>query len=115
MSPQMPEFFIVGAPKCGTTSLYAYLSRHPAVFMPRVKEPFFFCSDIQTTSMVRSLDDYCALFALAPLGSMRGEASTLYLFSEVAIPRIMALRPDAKILVMLRNPSDAAYSFHQQR
>ena len=54
-----PNFFIVGAPKCGTTALYEYLRPHPNIFMPKVKEPHFFATDLGTVSpAVKTLDDY---------------------------------------------------------
>src|SRR5438270_8739189 len=95
--PAIPEFFIIGAPKCGTTALHHYLSRHPAVFMPTYKEPNFFCSDLNN-AWVRNLPEYEALFGPAPPGTIRGEASTMYLFSEVAVERIRDCRPDAKLI-----------------
>jgi hypothetical protein len=107
-----PEFFIAGAPKCGTTALFAYLSQHDSVFMPRIKEPKFFCTDLRTNGGVYAPDEYRALFASAPAQCVTGEASTLYLYSKVAIERIMAYNPDAKIIVMLRYPVDAAHSLH---
>lgn len=110
-----PDFFIAGAAKCGTTALFEYLSRHPAVFMPRIKEPKFFCPDLKTTGGVYAERDYRALFADVPDGFLTGEASALYLYSEVAIPRIMAFNPSARIIVMLRHPVDAAHSLHASR
>jgi hypothetical protein len=107
-----PDFFIAGAPKCGTTALFAYLSQHASVFMPRIKEPKFFCTDLRTNGGVYAPDEYRALFAPAPAQCVTGEASTLYLYSKVAIERIMAYNPDAKIIVMLRYPVDAAHSLH---
>jgi hypothetical protein len=80
--------------------------------MARNKEPKFFCTDLKTTGGVYSLDEYRALFASAPLNCLTGEASTLYLYSTVAIERVMAYNPNAKIIVMLRYPVDAAHSLH---
>jgi hypothetical protein len=108
----LPDFFIAGAPKCGTTALFEYLSRRPDVFMPRLKEPKFFCTDLKTRGGVYSADAYRALFAAAPRQCLTGEASTLYLYSKIAIERIMAHNPRARIIVMLRNPVDAAHSLH---
>jgi hypothetical protein len=107
-----PDFFIAGASKCGTTALFEYLSGHPQVYMARNKEPNFFCTDLKTTGGVYTLDEYRALFASAPLNCLTGEASTLYLYSTVAIERVLAYNPNAKIIVMLRNPVDAAHSLH---
>jgi hypothetical protein len=107
-----PHFFIVGAAKCGTTALFEYLCQHPSVFMPAMKEPKYFCSDLKTVGGIQSYDDYMRLFAAAPVGSMTGEASTWYVYSKVAIERIMAHNPDAKIIMMLRFPVDASHSLY---
>jgi hypothetical protein len=112
---KVPDFFIAGAAKCGTTALFDYLSAHPSVFMPRIKEPKYFCTDVKSTGGVYTADAYDALFAAAPLGSLTGEASTMYLYSTVAIARIMQLNPRAKIIVMLRYPADAAHSLYSAR
>lgn len=110
----IPDFFIVGAPKCGTTALYSYLSTHPAIFMPQLKEPHFFCRDFPSFGKIRDLDSYVGLFEKAQPGLMTGEASVWYLFSEIAVPRILEFRPDAKIIVMLRNPVKMVRSLHNQ-
>jgi len=110
-----PDFFIVGAAKCGTTALFEFLSRHPLVFMPRIKEPKFFCTDLETTGGVYTGRDYRALFADVPDRFLTGEASALYLYSEVAIQRLMMYNPSARIIVMLRHPVEAAHSLHASR
>jgi Sulfotransferase domain len=107
-----PDFFIAGASKCGTTALFKYLSEHPQVYMARNKEPNFFCEDLKTTGGVYSLNEYRALFASAPRDRLTGEASTLYLYSKVAIERVLAYNQNAKILIMLRYPVDAAHALH---
>ena len=109
-----PDFFIVGAPKCGTSALFTYLSEHDGTVMPGLdtKEPHFFCTDLPNLLQVRNQEAYGQLFAGARDDQLKGEASTLYLFSEVAIDRILEANPRAKILIMLRNPIDIAYSFH---
>jgi hypothetical protein len=109
----LPHFFIVGAAKCGTTALFQYLSQHTSVFMPAMKEPKYFCTDLKTVGSVRTHQDYMDLFAPASKESFSGEASCWYLYSEVAIERIMAHNPDAKIIVMLRYPVDAAHSLYE--
>ena len=112
---ERPDFFIVGAAKCGTTALFEYLSAHPRVFTPRIKEPKFFSSDLKTSDGVQSLEEYRALFAPASAHCLTGEASVYYLYSTVAVERVMAYNPNAKIIVMLRNPVDAAYSLYAKR
>ena len=111
MSPK-PDFFIVGAPKCGTTALFNYLAAHPSVFMPDNKEPNYFCTDLTRYGHVATLTEYEALFSPAPPHALTGEASALYLYSKVAIVQIMAHNANAKIIVMLRNPIEAARSMH---
>jgi Sulfotransferase domain len=107
---EKPDFVIAGAAKCGTTALYEYLSKHPSVFMPTLKEPGFFSTDLP--GGVASLAEYRALFAAAPPDSFTGEASTQYVYSRVAIPGLMAHNPNVRVIVMLRNPVDAAHSLH---
>ena len=111
VSPQ-PDFFIVGAAKCGTTALFRYLAAHPAVFMPECKEPNYFCTDLHTRGHVATLTEYEALFSTAPPHALTGEASVLYLYSKIAIGQVMAHNAKAKIIVMLRNPIEAARSMH---
>ncbi len=110
-----PDFFIAGAAKCGTTALFEYLSQHPSVFMPPLKEPKFFCPDIRTTGGVYTPVAYQVLFDAAPAGCITGEASAMYLYSTVAIERIVAHNPRALVIVMLRYPVDAAHSLHAAR
>ena len=110
-----PELFIVGAPKCGTTALCEYLRTHPSVFISRPKEPFFFCDDLPGLPGVKSADEYDALFRNVPPGTrIAGEGSATYLCSDVALDRIRAFSPDARIIAMLRNPIELAPSFHSQ-
>jgi len=110
-----PNFFIVGAPKCGTTALHHYLRPHPNVFVPRVKEPHFFAADLGDYRIVRRTEDYVKLFAPATPAHLRvGEGSVYYLRSSVAIPAIRAFNPDAKIIAMFRNPVDVVYALHSE-
>jgi hypothetical protein len=111
-----PNFFIVGAAKAGTTSLYEYLRQHPDVFMPKDKEPWHFC-DLKEPApycAVQSLDfnAYLALFAEAGDRRAVGEASVSYLTSPGAESRIYARYPDARIIILLRNPADRVYSWY---
>jgi hypothetical protein len=102
----------VGAPKCGTTALYGYLSGHPAVYMPRLKEPQFFCSDFPQLNQIGTFEAYRQLFAAASADQLIGEGSVWYLYSRVAIGEILRLNPRARIIAILRNPVDMAYSLH---
>ncbi len=110
-----PEFFIVGAPKCGTTSLYVQLQEHPEIFLPRVKEPAFFDVDLyQPKRVTNSLEQYLSYFAEATDGQIAGEASTSYLYSARAATEIAAFEPNAKIIAMIRDPVELMHSFHSQ-
>lgn len=110
-----PNFFIVGAPKAGTTALAEYLGEHPSVFVSTPKEPFYFCQEFTGLPGPKSLEDYLALFGTADAASSAlGEASAMYLYAPHAARNIHAFDPDAKIIVMLRNPVDIAHAFHSQ-
>jgi Sulfotransferase family len=119
---RVPDFYIVGHQKCGTTALYLMLGRHPQVFMPEVKEPKYFASDLRSVRRVRSpaaqrlrtLDGYLSLFADARPDQLVGEASPQYLRSRVAAGAIAELRHDAKIIAILREPTSFLRSFHLQ-
>jgi hypothetical protein len=104
-----PDFFIVGHQKCGTTALYMMLSAHPQIFMPDVKEPWFFALELRSRfgapgspSRPVTLEAYLSLFADAAPGQRVGEASPQYIRSETAARQIAQLRPDARIIAILR-------------
>lgn len=108
-----PDFFLIGAPKCGTSSMAAWLAQHPAIYMSPEKEPHFFSPDHGPRG-VPDLAAYEALFAGAgPAHAAVGEASTRYLFSRAAVPAILDYAPAARFIVMLRNPLQMAPSLHQ--
>ncbi len=118
----LPDFFIAGAPKAGTTAVHAALAKHPSLHMSAVKEPKFFLSDgppparggpgdVQTyREHVWRRDDYEALFDPAPAGALRGESTPFYLYRQDAQRRIRALIPDARLIVILRDPVERAHS-----
>jgi hypothetical protein len=108
----IPDFFIVGGRKCGTTSLYALLKDHPQVFMPAWKEPHFFGSDLHARDFTR--ERYLSLFDPAGGRKRIGEASTGYLYSRLAAAEIRDFNRDARVIIMLRNPVDALYSLHSE-
>jgi hypothetical protein len=111
----MPDFFIVGAPKCATTALYGYLKEHPDIFMPEKKEPHYYAPELSDFFVYyRDEDDYMSLFEPAEAEQKCGEASVMYLRSDGAVERILKEKPDAKLIAMVRNPVDAAISFHLQ-
>lgn len=105
---QLPDFAIIGAQKGGTTSLYEYLSRHPDVEPAFKKEVHFF--DIHFS---KGLDWYRAHFPLQGTGVVAGEASPSYLFHPRAAERVQATLPGIRLIVLLRNPIDRAFSHYQ--
>ena len=110
-----PNFFILGAPKCGTTAISEYLRDHPSIFMSDPKELHFFSRDIRSSPYAKTLDDYLNFFSNAgDRHQIRGEASAEYLMSSCASKEISERFPNAKILVMLRNPAELVYSFYSQ-
>ena len=139
--PRLPNFFIVGAPKAGTTSLYHYLDRHPGIYMSAIKEPHYFAPEVYPANIdvqlsrrlaldqpalrkfldgpmrekrfggtVTDWNDYLRLFANASNESGLGEASVWYLWSRSAARRIAAAIPEARILMLLRDPAERAFS-----
>ncbi len=124
---KLPDFLIVGAPRSGSTTLYAYLSRHPQVYMPDEKEPSFFAcwgkkpfyriqkTKERVTFISSTLKDYQELFLSAKKGQIMGEASTWYLYLyKDTISNIKELYGEKsvslKIIILLRNPIDRAWS-----
>lgn len=116
--PKSPNTFIIGAPKCGTSAMAAYLNVHPNVFLCAPKEPFYFSTDYPQLQSLHDITDqkkYLDLFATATdQHSVICEGSTNYLASEVAIENVLAFNPEAKFLVMLRNPVDVVHAFHSE-
>jgi hypothetical protein len=119
---RVPDFFIVGAPKCGTTSLHKTLSSHPQIYMPELKEPRFLASDMRPreefadgpreVGYPRTLEEYLALFDAAAPEQRVGEATTTYLWSSTAADGIAALAPDARIIAIFREPASFLRSLH---
>jgi hypothetical protein len=118
---RVPDFFIVGHPKSGTTALYNMLREHPQIFMPNLKEPLFFSSDMRlrfatprSGKVPQTLDAYLALFADADQKQLWGEASSSYLWSRTAATAIAELQPRARIIAVLREPASFLRSLHLQ-
>jgi hypothetical protein len=110
---RVPDFFLVGAAKAGTTSLFQYLIQHPSIYIPDIKEPHYFSEYYDRgASYYNTIADYLRLFSACPEGALAGDASTSYLYSVTAAERIRELNPQAKIMAVLRNPVDRAYSFY---
>lgn len=112
------DFFIVGAPKAGTTSLYHYLNEHSEIEMSSQKEPDFFSDQsLQKQKLyydknrIDTLEKYNSLFEKEDV-ILRGDSSVSYLFYEDVPHKIITYNPDAKIIIMLRNPIDRAFSHY---
>lgn len=114
-----PNAFLIGAPKCGTTAISTYLSDHPSVFLPYPKEPSFWSSDLKRGGSVFKLDcieDYLRIYEKATSShKVLLDASTSYFQSENAVEEILKFSPNARFIVMLRNPVDVAYAFHMEQ
>jgi hypothetical protein len=118
---RVPDFFLAGHPKCGTTALYEMLRAHPQIFMPEVKEPRYFASDMRQRFQPRrsgalpaTLEEYLALFAPAAAAQTVGEASPTYLVSHTAAGLIAEVQPQARIVAILREPASFLRSLHLQ-
>jgi hypothetical protein len=145
LTPSLPSFFIVGAPKTGTTSLHHYLSQHPEIYMSPVKEPCYFASEVRQEhfsqefessarsssrrllqyldgpmsgldpgGIVSNWEDYLKLFKNVDGETAIGEASVCYLWSPTAAPNIRSRIPEAKIVMILRDPAERAFSQYMQ-
>jgi hypothetical protein len=110
-----PDFFIVGAPKCGTTAMYEYLRQHPEVLMPRRKEIPFFGSDLSfSRRSTTDMEEYLSHFSEAMDEKRVGTAFVWYLYSKRAATEIKEFCPTASIIIMLRNPVGMLHSQHSQ-
>jgi len=108
-----PNLFIVGAPKTGTTALYEYLDKHPDVYFPR-KTIYYFCSDLTFRTPAIPESVYLDIFAGAGSQKIVAEASVFNLLSPGAAEKIKVFNPDARIIIMVRNPIDMVYSLHTE-
>ncbi|WP_147127721.1 sulfotransferase domain-containing protein [Shimia ponticola] len=118
MSHSFPDFFIIGAPKCGTTTLFDWLKQHPGTHLV-VKEPSFFSQDIFPTDtffgLTRDLETYLdKVCPEAAQGRMTGEATPKYLYSDAALAALAARKDEIRIVVCLRNPIDLCVSLFGQ-
>lgn len=110
----MPNLFVLGAPRCGTTALFTYLGRHPAIYMPR-KELHYFGSDLEFRNKGRiTRERYLEYYDRAGSEQYRAESAIWYLYSKAAAREIAAASPEARCIVMLRNPPDMLYSLHSE-
>jgi hypothetical protein len=118
---RVPDFFIIGQAKSGTTALYEMLRRHPQIHMPEAKEPWFFATDMRPRfqhpmagAAPESLQEYLELFAEAGPEQIIGEASTSYLWSRTAAAGIAQAAPHARCIAILREPASFLRSLHLQ-
>jgi len=111
-----PNLFIIGAPKCGTTSLAQYLSAHPGIYFSPIKEPHYFTFDMPGLREATDQASYQRLFSGAQSSAIyRGEASVFYLYSQAAVPNILQCSPNARLIVMVRNPIAMVQSLYAQQ
>lgn len=117
----LPDFFLIGSAKAGTSALCHALAQHPDVYLPPVKEPFFFAFERghvgfagphQWSTRYREPHDYLTLFSGAGAHRVIGEASTIYIASPTAARRIRDNVPSAKLVAVLRHPVERAYSHY---
>lgn len=126
-SPRLPSFFLIGAMKAGTTALDAYLSQHPQIYMCPVKDGRFFWTDGENAPRfsdpfadqfrnggILGFENYRSLFVVARSDQILGESTALYLSSPFAGQRIKERVPNAKIIILLRQPATRSYAHYLQ-
>jgi len=107
-----PDFLVVGAPKCGTTTLYSYFKQSPHVYVPR-KELHYFGADLDFALPTPTREEYEREFE--PAGDrISWDVDVWYLYSRTAAREIRAYVPDVRIIISVRNPVDFMYSMHSQ-
>ncbi len=106
-----PNFFLVGHPRSGSGQLFTWLDRHPQVFSTK-KELHYFGADLRYFDPPRTLENYLGYFEGSERYARAGDASTWTLFSERSAAEIRAFAPDARIMMLLRNPVDQLHSLH---
>jgi hypothetical protein len=119
MTNAKPNLFIVGQPKSGTSALFSFLKGHPDVCVCATKEPQYFCKDLNSqyfhlSGLERTDANYLGLYAHCAGQRVVMEASTAYLYSRVAAEAIRRFNPDAKIIMVLREPVDFLFTYHMQ-
>ena len=112
-----PNFYVVGAAKCGTTSVWAYLKKHPEVFLPEIKEPSFFTKELPRPGLedfvcTGNEEKYHRLYRRAKGYRAIGDSSALYLWDPVSPGWIRDVCPHARIVILLRDPVERAYSHY---
>ncbi len=116
MNSKKTNFFILGAPKCGTTSMYHWLKQHSEIYFSEIKETHFFATDLHPNKRaIKKIEDYLDLYRDTKHNhKVLGDASVFYLYSEEAVSNILKYNSESKYLVMLRNPIDMVVSLHAQ-
>lgn len=110
----IPNFLIVGAPKCGTTAMWRYLHQHPQIYLSQRKDLHYFGSDLKFLKRQRfSKDEYLSHFDNTNERAI-GEASVWYLYSQNAAKEIFEYNPNMKIIIMLRDPVQMVYAHYTQ-
>jgi hypothetical protein len=109
-----PDFFVVGAPKCATTAMHAYLKEHPSIFMPQQKELHYFGSDLAGLPSTLSQAAHHAMFSGAESAARVGETCIWALYSESAACEILQAHPQAQIVILLRNPVEMLHALHAE-
>ena len=114
-----PDFFIVGAPRCGTTALSTYLAEHPRIGFSRPKETQFFCTDLPGISFhTADLQEYLKLCFGHCAGKNHlaiGEGSVWNLYSKDAVRNILSFNPKARFIIIVRNPIDLCIALYEKR
>ena len=110
---KLPDFIVMGAPKCGTSAAYHYLSQHPDVFIPKAKEQHFFCTDLNTQKPI-TFQEYKASFEGYENEKRIGDVAVLYMYSKTAIHEIQKLLGNIQVVCLLRHPVEAVYAMHNQ-
>ena len=111
---EKPNFFIIGAPKCGTTALAKYLGEHDEIFVSTPKEPHYFATDFENYRNITTEKEYEDLFLGVCNEVAIGEASVFYLYSKEALKNIQKYNADSRIILMIRNPVEMIPSLHSQ-
>jgi hypothetical protein len=120
-SGTIPDFFVVGHPKCGTTALHQMLKVHPEIHLPDRKEPWFFAEELHERTpprpegTPRTLSEYAEWFSGAQPGQVVGDATAFYLWSHSAAANIAQVNPRARIVAILREPASFLHSLHLQQ
>lgn len=119
MSKQVPNLFIIGAPKCGTTALANYLAQHSQIYISKCKEPRYFdaCTffDFKEDYSIKSLDEYLKFFdnIEAKNKKYKIDASVFNMYNEKSIKDILELSPNSKFILLIRDPVEASISMHK--